>query len=1496
MSSATASGAGVGLSFRERHFCPVGVDPFDTVSWEFRQARIVSSSGEVKFQQDNVEVPTTWSQDALDTVAEKYFYGKQGTPERETSVRQVISRIAGTIAKYGLDDGYFNQQEYEAYRDDLTWLLLHQYMAPNSPVWFNMGLHAQYGIQSQSGQKSYHYDPTEDEGRGWVMPVDGIEFSQSSACFVLKIPDNIDGIFDSYKAAARLFKYGSGYGADWSTVRSTYENLSGGGRPSGPLSFASVLDCTGGVMESGGRCLDGDTMVLTDEGPVPVERLAELGVTFNVFSHEISPEDGDPIYRVKRAKAWRNGRKPTVKVVTDQGYLVTSRDHPFRLASGVAVIAEQLKTGDLLCAGATCESGQFRYATPVSDQEVVSVTAYSDRAIVYSVEVDCPTPDDKSPESGHNYLVWPHGGGADVKSGVCVFNTRRAAIMMTIKDHHPNVREFSLVKARQEALARVLIDLGGLDSYYEGEAYKTVRFQNANMSVRLSDAFFDAVLDGEEWQTKLVTDPSKPGPSFSASEFFNDLCDAAWYCGDPGIQCEDTIQAWHTCPNTEPINSSNPCILTGTRLLTKQGWRKVEDLVDQEVELFDGLSFVKGKVWKTGKKPVIRVHTNRGMSLDLTADHRIYSSGGGWVEASNASGVTIPWCPVPGTSGDSQLPKCITGGSGDFYSTRSPELMEVLGFLQGDGTLSANKVSVSFTPDKDGEFVHDTLLPLLSDIAANTGESYSPSLLSEGRSGYELCRIKLANWLKELGFSMETLPYRRLPEMVWSSRQQAQASFLRGLFSANGNVLRDARDAVLLVSACREMLQEVQLLLQAMGIVSSVRVHNKEQDITWPNGKVYTSKESYHLEITHQEDLYNFSRKVGFVQATQQDRLQSILSTTTLSAKAVASRHRAVQTITSVEDLGVEDDVYDFSCPTTQAGLANGIVVHNCSEYMFIDDTSCNLLSLRLGKFFNFDRPRGQEPAFKLNDYLHALRIGITAQEIVVDRSGYPTQKIAQNSWKFRPLGIGYADLGAVLMALGHPYDSIEARDWCSGLTSLLTGQSYRVSSFWASRKGAFAGYAENRDPMLQVMRKHQRADDEIVQYSSFLPSDIRKAAQMIWEDVILLGSEYGFRNSQVSVLAPTGTISFVMDCDTTGIEPFFALKSYKKLVGGGFRVLVCDMVKDALFTLGYSDESIEYICKYVETHSTVEGCSEIMDSDIPVFDCALASKGGTRSIHWNGHIDMMIAAQPFITGAQSKTINMPNSVTRENVKEAYLRSWRGGLKSMALYRDGSKRSQPMNTSRGGELTKFSIPDGTPMHEGLKALLASPPAAAPPEVRSTVPYRRKLSKTRPGLNHAFSVGGFEGYIHTGVYEDGTLGEVFIDGSKCGSTMQGLMGGIGLLASMGLQYGVPLATLVDKLSFTSFEPAGFTGNPDIPQARSILDYVFRWLGQHYLGNVAIDATIALTPTTPVIPVKVDPLPTSKSAYDSPPCERCGSMTRRTGACWTCINCHSTSGCG
>jgi len=582
-----------------------------------------------------------------------------------------------------------------------------------------------------------------------------------------------------------------------------------------------------------------------------------------------------------------------------------------------------------------------------------------------------------------------------------------------------------------------------------------------------------------------------------------------------------------------------------------------------------------------------------------------------------------------------------------------------------------------------------------------------------------------------------------------------------------------------------------------------------------------------------------------------------------------------------------------------------------CSEYMFLDDSACNLASVNLMKCRT---PEGQ---FDVAAYEHTCRVMATAQEIIVAFSSYPTTAIEYNSHAYRALGLGYANLGALLMSMGLPYDSDSGRNMAAALTSIMSGAAYDQSALMAEKLGPFEGYVRNIEPMKRVMNKHR--DAAYTLSTSGVPADVLDRARTAWDDAIANGTTHGYRNAQISVLAPTGTIAFLMDCDTTGVEPDIALVKYKWLVGGGMMKIVNQTVPEALHRLQYTEVQIRDIIDWIDKNDTIEGAPHLSAEHLPVFDCAFRAAKGSRSIHYLGHLRMMGAVQPFLSGAISKTVNMPNDATVDDVMNVYMEGWRQGLKAVAIYRDGSKRVQALTTSKseGGEKDKKKTAAPAKVEQ------VSAPVMTVPTTTYT-PRRRRLPDERRSITHKFQIGPHKGFITVGLYDDGTPGELFVTMSKEGSVLSGLLDVFSTSVSIGLQYGVPLKILVNKFAHVRFEPSGFTANPNIRVAKSIIDYIFRWLGIKFLSPEERRAIGINVDTSATAELQIEDVPkdqwtdasapaqaslldaqdansapnlttTFDNQSDAPACEQCGSIMVRNGACYKCLNCGSTSGC-
>jgi ribonucleoside-diphosphate reductase alpha chain len=1130
-----------------------------------------------------------------------------------------------------------------------------------------------------------------------------------------------------------------------------------------------------------------------------------------------------------------------------------------------------------------------------------------------------------------------------IKSGG---KTRRAAKMVILNADHPDIVDFIECKSKEEAKAHALTAMGYDGSSPDSEAYSSIFFQNANNSVRVTDDFMYAVLRDTDFCTRAVKD-NRPVETFKAKELLHKIADATWRCGDPGMQFDSTINRWHTSKNTARINASNPCVTGETLVATSEGWRRIDSLTGKSALIFgsDGQPHLVQEIFPTGTKPVFHLRTRSGFELRLTAEHKVLTTNRGDVRAGDLQ---------PGD-------RVVLQGAGFGRRALGARLALALGVAVGDGCLTRSEHS-----GRPQEIITLVMAGseagVLEKIAAevNAQKTALRAVAAVGRAGgvsvashkstsrLAFSSQSVVELFKQFTVLDEGSEHKQFTPEIFELDKPSLAGVLCGLFTADATVANyDGKSQyVSLDSSSEILLRQVQILLLSFGIKAKLYSERRGTtvDSLVPDGrdgsKLYAVKQMYSLRVSR-SSRFIFEREIGFdPESPKAEQLAE------MNREIGAYCDSLTDAVESFEAEG-EEPVFDLTEPMTSHFSANGLMVHNCSEYMFLDDSACNLASLNLLKF----APNG---TFDVEAYRHAVDILITAQEIIVDNAGYPTEMIARNSHDYRPLGLGYANLGALLMACGLPYDSEAGRDYAACVTAIMSGEAYLQSSRIAElcsplapateatqrglgetnlgqgervakneggssaatetvarRGGACPGFYINREPFLDVIRMHRASVNNINRNS--VPGALYEASKACWDEALANGEKHGYRNSQVTVLAPTGTIGFFMDCDTTGIEPDLALVKFKKLVGGGMIKIVNNTVPAALFKLGYTHEQADAIVSYIDATGTIEGAPNIKDEHLPVFDCSFKPAKGTRSIPYMGHLRMMAAAQPFISGAISKTVNLPEAATTEEIMEAYIQAWKLGLKAVAIYRDGCKKSQPLSAA-GTKTAEAGSGARTPV---------SPPSAeeqdqhAPPRA-----VRHKLDDERMSITHKFNVGGHEGYITVGLYRDGSPGEIFITMAKEGSTVSGLMDSFACAISLALQHGVPLKLLCEKFAHTRFEPSGWTNNPDIGFAKSIMDYIFRWLQLRFLTGQQQLLFENLRPRLPgqlpemgdvngsttTAPVKpegrnlatgpihaADALAEMVDLGDAPSCHVCGSIMVRNGSCYKCMSCGSTSGC-
>ncbi len=1438
------------MKFRRLYSAPG--DPYAGLTFEPRTSRIVNPDGSVIFEAKDVMVPEGWSQVAVDVLAQKYCR-KAGVPtstvrvqeadvpewlwrseaagdasfEAERDSRQVFNRLAGCWTYWGWKYGYFDSEEDAlVYHDEMAAMLARQIGAPNSPQWFNTGLHWAYGI-SGPAQGHYFVDPRTNEV---VKSANAFEHPQVSACFILSVEDDLvneGGIFDGIVREARIFKGGSGSGANFSKLRGSGEKLTGGGTSSGLMSFLKVFDRAAGAIKSGGTTRRAAKMVVLNADHPDIEEF----VTWKV----------------------REERK-----VAD-------------LVIGSRILQEQLNN--------------------------ILAAAHDSRV--------------------------PEAARLDISLNPHLRDAVRKALSVGVPS---GATQQALDYARQGYSA---LQIEQFDTGWDSEAYSTVSGQNSNNSVRLANSFFTALDRNDDWELTART-TGKVVKKIKAADLWEQIGLAAWQCADPGLQFDDTIQEWHTCSNDDRINATNPCseyvfiddtacFAPETRISTPDGLRTVYELFEmqqrgEKVVITTDIhaehddrrltAHRPAYVTEVGQKLVLKMTLKDGREIRATGDHKFLLDTGEWKRMDQL---------VPGVDRvqirESGNHVAYTSDAGDV------KRWQMLGWLTGDGVFNKDTVALVFGQhEKETAYEMTARLNELK-VAANAVvggtavDVRQNSVSVQKRNGVMQTTSSNTALVSHLqnryGFKQGTALSKDVPEAIHHVPNDLKVAYLQGLFSADGCIRNDNRASeseVMLASSSPNLLRSVQLLLSDLGMTGR---------ITWthPEGRK-NPQGQLHL---YNQQARKFLSIVGFPCSAEKDeKTRKILSMPFNAAK----KNPRTPKIASIVPDGVET-VYDITEPVTHSVIAEGMIAHNC-----------NLASLNLVRF---ESPQG---GFDAQRFAEAARIWTTTLEISVTMGQMPSKAIAEKNHGYRTLGLGYANLGTLLMRMGLPYDSEEGYGWCAAINALMTGAAYRTSAEMAQQQGPFARFEANREPMLRVIRNHRNAayDGTLGEYEGLSVKPVTYAptlftqetwalARRMWDDALSIGEVAGFRNAQTVVIAPTGTIGLVMDCDTTGIEPDFALVKFKKLAGGGYFKIVNQSVDAALHRLGYSQDQIDAIEVYakgtgtliesphinratlkakgfddealarveaalpgafelpfvfnkfvlgeefcreqlglsdeqlndwnfsllrdglgfttqqIEEASahicgrmTVEGAPYLKDEHLAVFDCATpCGKYGTRYIRPLAHVDMMAAAQPFVSGAISKTINLPQTASIADVKEAYRYSWERMIKAVALYRDGSKLSQPLAAS-------YDLGGDVEAEEETQAPFQQPLQIAEKIVYRYIAKRRRMPERRSGYTQKAIIGGHKVYLRTGEYDNGQLGEIFIDMHKEGAAFRSLMNNFAIAVSLGLQHGVPLEEYVEAFTFTRFEPNGpVVGHQNIKMATSLLDYIFRELAVSYLGR-------------------------------------------------------------
>jgi ribonucleoside-diphosphate reductase alpha chain len=1368
----TASGAASrggkahkGLTIQRIH-TREGVHPYDEVTWERRDVVMTNwRDGTVNFEQHGVEFPDFWSVNAANIVTTKYFRGAVGAPQREWSLKQLIDRVVGTYVAAGREHGYFaTPKDAEIFDHELTHALVHQVFSFNSPVWFNVGTTSPQQVSACQPYDALVSTPAGLVPIGALVKDDAVGTKVYDAAGLTRIvATKANGVKDVLRLHTS-----AGY-----TLDVTADHL---------VWRANGL--VGGAFVAVGELRTGDNLLHVDPSMggssstlARVSRIEQLG---SMDVYDIQTESGEYLSGGLRVHncfilAVDDTMDSILEWYKEEGLI-------FKGGSGSGVNLSRIRSSkELLTSGGTASG-------PVS------------------------------------FMRGADASAGTIKSGGA---TRRAAKMVVLDVDHPDVEEFIETKAREEEKIRVLRD-AGYDMDLGGKDIASVQYQNANNSVRVSDEFMRAVEDGGSFGLAARM-TGETVETVDAKGLFRKMAQAAWECADPGIQYDDTINNWHTCPETGRITASNPCFPGDQRVVTDSGLVPIGDLVRRacdEVSFAVYTNDVTAKQYPqdritatsptrymmTGRNEIVELRFSDGSRLRCTPNHRIWTANRGWVHACDLAGEdrvvrSIQHAPRP--MADPHLPaEALVMAS--FERSRKPlelpvkwdqELAHYLGWVVGDGCINEgdNAAVTVYGSAEDKEVVLPRHHALLTQI---TGFESKPSLQANGTLQLRVTRHAFGEFLRALGVSGGRAPEKTVPDAVFEAPEEALIAFLQGLFDADGCVWRQEVNNtryVGLASRSEELLIGVQELLASLGIASRIYGTSQSKKASFH----YTRKDgtkvsygsdgpSYDLRISA-EAMRVFHRVIGFSLPAKQAKLAEIL--------ADANFRKTDRTVRMVsrESKGFEL-TYNLTEPRNHSYIVGGTVVANCSEYVHLDNSSCNLASINLLKFLS------PEDTFDVERFERITELVITAMDISICFADFPTQKITETTRAYRQLGIGYANLGALLMATGHAYDSEGGRAIAAAITSLMTGTAYRRSAELAAVVGPYDGYERNASAHKRVMRKHADACAEIRPFGG-MDRDLHAAANAAWQKCLALGEINGYRNAQASLLAPTGTIGLMMDCDTTGVEPDLALVKFKKLVGGGSMQIVNQTVPRALKNLGYQPEQSEAITEYIAEHGHVVDAPGLRPEHYDVFDCAM----GERAISPMGHVRMMAAVQPGLSGAISKTVNMPETATIEDIEKIYFEGWKLGLKALAIYRDNCKVGQPLSDAR--------------KKPGK--------AAAEEPAREVRPVRRRLPRQRPASVTRFSVSGAEGYMTVSKYPDDGVGEVFLKLGKQGSTLAGVMDAFSMAISISLQYGVPLEKWVEKFTNMRFEPAGVTDDPDIRIASSVMDYVFRRLALDHL---------------------------------------------------------------
>ncbi len=1461
-----------------------GVHPYDEVTWERRDVVMTNwRDGSVNFEQKGVEFPDFWSVNATNIVTTKYFRGAVGSAEREWSLKQLVDRVVRTYTAAGTEHGYFaSDADAEIFSHELTYALIHQIFSFNSPVWFNVGTSSPQQVSACQPYDAPVSTPAGPVPIGKLVDDGAVGTKVHDADGTTRIlAVKANGV----KEVLRVHTVGG----EWLDVTADHLVWRATDLAEGEFTVA-------GFLRAGDQLLDVTPEVGgTDRCLTRISKIERLG---SMEVYDIQTESGEYLSGSSASLRVHNCFILAVDDTMDS-ILEWYREEGliFKGGSGSGVNLSRIRSSkELLSSGGTASG-------PVS------------------------------------FMRGADASAGTIKSGGA---TRRAAKMVVLDVDHPDVEEFIETKAREEEKIRVLRD-AGFDMDLGGKDIVSVQYQNANNSVRVSDDFMRVVETGGSFGL-AARRTGEVMQTVDAKTLFRKMAQAAWECADPGIQYDGTINDWHTCPESGRITASNPCFPADQRVVTDRGLIRIGDLVaraaagehfsvytndvtSQSEPAKRVVATAPTRYMVTGTNEIVELRFSDGSRLRCTPGHRVWTANRGWVHAQDLTSddrVVRSLQHAERTFASPRIPEQALA-AGRATASREPialpekwsqELGHYLGWLVADGCVTGQDVVTVYGSD-DGRA---EAMPLHRElITAITGFEVKPSVQANGTQQLRVSGHAFQAFVRALGVSSGRAATKHVPDVIFEAPQEALIGFLRGLFDADGGAvsMKNGTRYVGLAGRSEELLLGVQELLGSLGIAS--RVHQagtKTNSSTYARGDGSTASygsdgPGFDLRITGRS-LREFGARIGFSLPGKEHELLRIIALT-----ADCNTDETVRLV-SRESRGFET-TYNLTEPRNHSYIVSGVVVANCSEYVHLDNSSCNLASINLLKFLRDD------DTFDVERFERITELIITAMDISICFADFPTEKITAITRAYRQLGIGYANLGALLMATGHAYDSEGGRAIAAAITSLMTGTAYRRSAELAAVVGPYDGYARNATAHKRVMHKHAAASAEIETLGG-IDVAILAAANTVWRDCLELGEINGYRNAQASLLAPTGTIGLMMDCDTTGVEPDLALVKFKKLVGGGSMQIVNQTVPRALKNLGYQPEQAEAIIEHISEHGHVVDAPGLRPEHYEVFDCAM----GERAISPMGHVRMMAAVQPALSGAISKTVNLPESATVEDIEKIYFEGWKLGLKALAIYRDNCKVGQPLSAAKKKQ-AEAEAPDA--------ASATTAPSAPPHEVR---PVRRRLPKQRSATVTRFSVAGAEGYMTASSYPGDGIGEVFLKLGKQGSTLAGVMDAFSIAISVGLQYGIPLESYVAKFTNMRFDPAGITDDPDIRMASSVMDYIFRRLALDHLsydqrselGILSVaERSAALAGGESASADEVDPDELAQSVQveqpqhpenqrperdavagsaaphsstelveaqqgrsaDAPLCLNCGTKMRPAGSCYVCEGCGSTSGC-